>query len=124
MTKELESQAFKPSTKSVPALLSRGYARQRKGNAEGALADFSQAIELDPKNASAWFNRGNLRNIQRNFPDALTDFNQAITLRPDYAQAHFNEAVCRMLIGDFDRGWQKFEWGWETEELKNAKRTF
>ncbi|HEX9215203.1 MAG TPA: hypothetical protein VF901_32210, partial [Bradyrhizobium sp.] len=30
---------------SVPALLSRGYARQRKGNFDGALADINQAIE-------------------------------------------------------------------------------
>jgi hypothetical protein len=29
-----------------------------------------------------------------------------------------------MLTGDFDRGWQKLEWGWETEQLRNAKRTF
>ena len=34
--------------KSVAALLSRGFARQRKGNFDGALTDINQAIELDP----------------------------------------------------------------------------
>src|SRR5262249_15200754 len=49
------------NSKSVPALLSRGYAWQRKGNGENALADFNKAIELEPKSAIAWFNRGNLK---------------------------------------------------------------
>jgi hypothetical protein len=29
-----------------------------------------------------------------------------------------------MLTGDFDRGWQKLEWGWYTAQLKNLKREF
>jgi tetratricopeptide (TPR) repeat protein len=71
--------------KSVPALLLRGYARQRKGEAERASSDFDQAIELEPSNAVAYYSRGNLRNVERKFADAMTDLNQAITLRPDYA---------------------------------------
>lgn len=41
--------AVQLNPKSVPALLSRGFARERKGNLGGALADINQAIELDPK---------------------------------------------------------------------------
>ena len=29
-----------------------------------------------------------------------------------------------MLLGDFDRGWKKHEWRWQTAQLKNAKRNF
>ena len=79
---------------------------------------------MRPDYADAFVNRGVTLHELKRFDEALASYDRAIALRPDYAQAHFNEAVCRMLIGDFDRGWQKFEWGWETEELKNAKRTF
>ena len=37
---------------------------------------------------------------------------------------HYNEALCRLLIGDFDRGWKKHEWRWETELLRKGKRNF
>ena len=35
-----------------------------------------------------------------------------------------NEGMCRMLIGDFDRGWQKLEWGWIAARQRYVKRNF
>ena len=64
-----------------------------------------------------------LQELKR-FEEALASYDRALTLRPDYAEAHFNEALCRMLIGDFDRGWEKNEWRWETEQARNEKRNF
>src|SRR5580704_16394329 len=106
-------------------------ARYNRGNVlyalkrfEEALVDYEHALALRPDYVEALVNRGVTLHEQKRFGEALASYDRALALRPDYAQAHFNEAVCRMLIGDFDRGWQKFEWGWETEGLKNAKRTF
>ncbi len=39
----------------------------------------------------------------------MASYEQALAVRPDYARVHFNEAICRLLIGDFDRGWEKFD---------------
>jgi tetratricopeptide (TPR) repeat protein len=60
----------------------------------------------------------------KRFEDALASYDRAVELRPDFAEAHNNEALCRLLIGDFDRGWEKNEWRWETEQLKDARRNF
>jgi Glycosyltransferase family 9 (heptosyltransferase) len=32
--------------------------------------------------------------------------------------------VCRLLIGDFARGWREHEWRWETAQLRMVKRRF
>jgi tetratricopeptide (TPR) repeat protein len=108
----------------VEALANRGVTLHQLKRFEAALESQDRALAVRPDYAEAFVNRGVTLHELKRFEAALASYDRAIALRPDYAQAHFNEAVCRMLIGDFDRGWQKFEWGWETEELKNAKRTF
>ena len=40
------------------AYAERGKARRAKGDTDGAVADFDEAIKLDPKNTEAYFNRG------------------------------------------------------------------
>jgi tetratricopeptide (TPR) repeat protein len=76
----------------VPALLLRGYLRQRSGNFDLARADIDLAIEIEPKNASTFLARGNLRNDQKAWTEALADFDQAIALRQDLAPAHVGRA--------------------------------
>ena len=37
---------------------------------------------------------------------------------------HLNAGLCRLLIGDFARGWQEHEWRWKTAQLKADERDF
>ena len=37
-------------------------------------------------------------------------FQEAICLDPSFANAHWNDACCRLLAGDFARGWPEYEW--------------
>jgi tetratricopeptide (TPR) repeat protein len=76
----------------VPALLLRGYLRQRSGSFDLARTDLDLAIELEPKNAIALLARGNLRSDQKAWAEALADFDQAILLRQDLAPAHVGRA--------------------------------
>ena len=108
----------------VEALANRGVTLHELKRFEEALASYDRALAVRPDYAEAFVNRGVTLHELKRFEEALASYDRAIALRPDYAQAHYNEAVCRMLIGDFDRGWQKLEWGWETEQLKNLKRKF
>jgi len=43
---------------------------------------------------------------------------------PNYADAHFNDALCRLLIGDFKRGWDQYEWRLETAQAQYTNRNF
>jgi hypothetical protein len=46
----------------------------------------------------------------RRFDEALADFDKALLLDPDSADQHWNRGLLRLLIGDFDGGWQDYEW--------------
>jgi tetratricopeptide (TPR) repeat protein len=94
------------------------------GRFEAALAGYDRAIALGTDHAEAHSNRGVALDKLMRFDAALASYQRAVALRPDFADAHYNEALCRLLIGDFRRGWDKHEWRWETGQSKQAKRNF
>jgi len=87
-----------------------------------ALQSYDRAIALDPHSAEALYNRANaLRDLHRH-RDAVDSYERALAIKPDYAAAHWNLADCRLLLGDFDRGWEEYEWRWKID-LAGHERT-
>jgi len=106
------------------ALYNRGNALKELKRFEEALASYDRALIVRPDYADALCNRGiNLLELQR-FEEALASYDRALILRPDYAEVHYNEALCRLLIGDFDRGWEKHERRWQTGLFRSGKWNF
>ena len=58
-------------------------ANTSKGNIDGAISDYNQALELNPKLADAYFNRGFARQLQGDFEGALSDFLHYDELAPE-----------------------------------------
>ncbi|GAB3473005.1 hypothetical protein GCM10011496_19070 [Polaromonas eurypsychrophila] len=106
-------------------------AHNNRGNAlsdlrqfRAALESYNQAIALKADHAEAYNNRGSaFRDLQQ--PQAAIDsYDQAITLQPDYAKAHLNRSLCLLQMGDFEHGWEEYEWRWEDEALQKSVRQF
>lgn len=95
----------------------RGILLGELGRLAAALDGLDRALALKPGYAEAWYNRGIVLAEQSAFADAIRSYEQAIALAPDYAQAHWNLGLCRLLMGDFERGWREFEWRWKNTEL-------
>lgn len=106
------------------ALNNRGNTlRDLKRPAE-ALRNFEQALALQPIAPATLTNRGAALQDLRRHAEALDCLARAIALQPTLAMAHTNESVCRLQTGDFERGWEKFEWRWETEAFQSVRRKF
>ena len=102
----------------------RGNALQELKRFEEALTDYERATSLRPNFAEAYSNRGNaLRELNR-FKEALASFDRAVALQPRLAEGYFNSALCLLLTGDLDRGWKRYEWRWQTDQLISEKRNF
>jgi tetratricopeptide (TPR) repeat protein len=89
-----------------------------------ALVSFDRALAARPDFPEAHLNRGNALPELKRYDEALASYERATSLRPDYIDAHYNEALCRLLVGDFDRGWELNEWRWQSEQLRDGKRDF
>ena len=106
------------------ALDNRGIALAELNRPAEALQSHERAIAFSPKYAEAFYNRGNvLRDLNRHV-EAIDSYERALALKPDYAAAHWNLADCCLLLGDFARGWQEYEWRWKLAQRENAVRNF
>jgi tetratricopeptide (TPR) repeat protein len=106
------------------ALCNRGVVLHAMRRYDEALAACDLTLALHPNYAQAHSNRGvTLQDLMR-CEEALASYDRALALRPDLAGAHNNAALCRLLVGDFERGWQEHEWRWRTDQLASEKRNF
>jgi tetratricopeptide (TPR) repeat protein len=89
-----------------------------------ALQSAERAVALAPGMADAWYHRGNaLRELGRH-AEAAESYERAISHEPAHASAHWNLADSRLLTGDFERGWEQFEWRWHLPARRHARRDF
>jgi tetratricopeptide (TPR) repeat protein len=80
------------------------------GRTEEALAHCRRALALQPDSAEAHYNLGVALRSQGRHADALASYGRALALNPDYAPAHLNRAITLLLTGEFDKGWEEYEW--------------
>src|SRR6266513_1660112 len=106
------------------ALNNRGNSLQGLKRFEEALASYDKALAINPDYAEALGNRGIALQELKRYEEALASYRKALTIEPDYVPAHWNESLCRLLIGDFERGWEKYEWRWKCDHVLPATRNF
>src|SRR6266513_3972268 len=105
-------------------LNNRGNALQALKRYGEALASYDKALTIRADYADALNNRGTTLRVLKRYEEALASYRKALTIEPDYVPAHWNESLCRLLIGDFERGWEKYEWRWKCDHVLPATRNF
>ena len=55
-------------------------------------------------------------------PEALANYDRAVAIQKDYADAHFNQALALLTIGDFRRGFEKYEYRWQRTGMPARRR--
>ena len=79
----------------------RGNSKIEKKDYQGAITDYTKAIELDPDYADAYINRGVVKDDLKDYYGAITDYTKAISLDPDYASAYNNRGVSKKNLKDY-----------------------
>jgi tetratricopeptide (TPR) repeat protein len=106
----------------VEALNNRGNVLRQLNRPAEALASCDRALAAKPDHLEAWNNRGlALQSLNRNV-EALASYERALRINPDHADANWLRCLCRLLLGDFERGWKEYEWRWDN--YVSARRTF
>jgi hypothetical protein len=83
-----------------------------KGDFAGALKVYD-TIPLAHKNLPATLiSRGVVLRAMGRLDEALESYAHAIIAAPTDAEAHFNYADALLVAGDFERGWEEYEWRW------------
>ena len=91
-----------------------------KGDYEGAITDFTKAIEKNPDYAYAYNNRGSAKYKAEQYSSAIEDFDKAIKLNGNYITAYLNRGNAKEMTRDIDGAcadWKKAKDG----GIKNAE---
>jgi tetratricopeptide (TPR) repeat protein len=110
-------QAIRLKPDSALAHNNLGGALNDIGQLDEAIVACRRAIALRPDYPEAHSNLGNALKDKGQLDEAIAACRQAIALRPDYAEAHFNLSLCLLTRGDFQPGWEEYEWRWKCKDL-------
>ena len=114
-----------------------GVAYQQTDKLETSAHWLNIGLSLDPESADMYNNLGNTLRSLNQIDDSLAAFKKALEINPDFPEAHKNYGITLLLNGDFEKGWEHFEWRWKvdlkervytkprwTGELVSGKRLF
>ncbi|MEO6786953.1 MAG: tetratricopeptide repeat protein, partial [Chthoniobacteraceae bacterium] len=87
-------------TNDVDELHRRGVAKLTKGDLDGAMAEFTRAIQMMPKNPAGYSNRGHVRMMKGDLDAAVADYNRALEIDPKYTSAYCGRANAKFGKGD------------------------
>ena len=83
-------------------LVNRGIEKAKDGDLDGAIADFTRAIELNPKDDAPYYNRAQAKRLKKDAAGAIADYNRAIGLGSTNPAAYNNRGNARAENNDRD----------------------
>ncbi|MCS6952946.1 MAG: tetratricopeptide repeat protein, partial [Bryobacteraceae bacterium] len=95
-----------------------GAALMELGCHEAAADCFREAIRLKPDLADAHYNLGNVHREARDPAHALACYEEALRCEPKHVRARWNRALTLLSVGDWERGFEEFEWRWKMPFLR------
>ena len=102
----------------------RGYDKAEANDYNGAISDYTKAIELDPNYANAYYNRGISKKNLKDYNGAISDFNKSIELNPNYAVVYNNRGIAKYynkdLKGACEDGKKSASLGYDAYQLIQA----
>jgi tetratricopeptide (TPR) repeat protein len=87
---------------SVEDLVQRGIEKGKAGDLDGAIADFTRAMELNPKDDAPYYNRAQAKRLKKDAAGAITDYTRAIELGSTNPAAYNNRGNARAENNDRD----------------------
>ncbi|MGL5509394.1 MAG: tetratricopeptide repeat protein, partial [Microcoleaceae cyanobacterium] len=83
---------------------------------ENSIICYQQLIAKQPDYAEAYVMLGNVNKLLGLQQRAIAYFERAIELKPDLAETHNNLSLSLLLVGNYAKGWQEYEWRWQTPQ--------
>jgi lipoprotein NlpI len=95
-------ETAKASSHDAASYVQSGNEKHDRGDLDGAITDYTRAIDLNPKYANAYHNRGRVKHAKGDLDGALADFTSALALAPKHALAYYNRGNAKYAKGALD----------------------
>jgi len=81
-----------------------------------ALAVYYRMLAIIPNNPSALYNIAYTLKKKGEIAASLPYYYRSLAIAPDDAESHFGLAVAHLTLGNFDEGWQEYDWRWRRHD--------
>ena len=106
-------RALAIAPKNAAYLLDRAVILHQLERYAESLSDNETALALTPGNAEAWGDHGLTLSRMKRHEQALGSYRRALDLRADYADVLSNQSLSQLVLGQFEAGWQSYEYRWK-----------
>ena len=96
-----------------------GSALKRLDRFGAAVRHLERAIALKPDYKQAYNNLALAYKNRGALEVAKTYFSEALAIDPEFAEARWNRSFTFLLNGDFEQGWEDFEWRFKQPKWKS-----
>ena len=79
----------------------QGVENYKSGDYQGAIKDFSKAIEIYPQNFNAYYNRGLMKLILKDYLGAISDFSKVIDNNDGDEYTYYNRGISFKSLKDY-----------------------
>lgn len=94
------------------AYSNQGLVLNALGRSEEASASCKQAMRLNPFLDGAYVNLGMAYHDLARYDEAREAYEKTTRINPGNPDAHWNLSLLLLLNGEFERGWEEYEWRW------------
>jgi len=91
---------------------------------DDAITHYDKALVLKPHYSEAWANKGLTLHEVIDDKEAIIHFDKAISLNPDNQEAYWNKALSLLHQGNYELGWELFEWRWKLGSQRDSFRHY
>ena len=96
----------------LSAQYNRGLALHNLGHYDAALNAHERVLASAPEHAGAWLHRGRALAALNRLKEAVASYGKADEIHKEDPNVHFSEALALLALGDYRRGFEKYEARW------------
>jgi tetratricopeptide (TPR) repeat protein len=114
-------EALRLDPANVDARHNRGAVLATQMRDEEAIDEFRRALALKNNEVEVHNSLGaSLFSLGR-FDEAMAAIDAALQIDPEHGLAHFNRAQCLLLRGNWERGFEDWEWRWKRPGVRDRR---
>lgn len=121
---QLAANIAKQRGKLLSVYLNLGMVHYLKDDLPNALACYQAAVEGFPRSVNARYSLATCYYQLMDFENAEICFRKTIELDPQHGSAHWNLALLLLLEGNYEEGWEEYQWRWQSQALGHTRRDF
>ncbi len=109
------------NSNSAAPLINLGIIYYQKDEHAKALEYLRRAVEIEKDNYLARYNYALALAEIGETDEAIKNYSAAIELKPDYYDAYYNLSMLYLMKGNYEKGWEYYEYRFKCNELKRKE---